>query len=816
MVSLAGEKRKKSEVEPPGASPLPSPSETSRNGSNTAIDHGKNGGSGDKRDEEQPRPAPVRPRHHPTSSAAAYTDYSSVPDLCKIEDVLEINSKSDSPPHRREMNEDSIRRRGGGSTKYTSGGAEGNNKKDGGGGKGDNRRGPCPHATFPAKLHDILSRPDLGDVISWLDHGRAWHIIDQTAFVDRVMPHFFTQSKFASFMRQVNGWGFVRVTRGEEANSYYSEFFLRSKRSLARFMERKAAVRDLLGPEPNFAEYEDLPPNPEVDPASLLPLTPVEPTKVAATSKTKSQKKRRGARGNKRLTAGASGSREELIAVESALNRAILPHPTSMGSPGTPAVSINNAAPLQLVPYFQQQHVSGQPYTSQQFLSSLPPPTILHNQTSFQSMHAHQQQQQAAFATPNMPQQVPQMPVQVPSGAMMTMPNVQSSPMVVNQGFPQQHSVNPSSNTAGNPMTLAYPIPQQVPQAFPRVSVGNSALPMPLHPQQQQNHGTNISSGTTFRPAQGMITANSSSHGGTAALGQQQSHQQQCHFNINQSPHENIGLTQSGQQAALEPKVYQQHLMQQHQDEQQMQGQMHMHVHMRQPHALLQQQQQQRVWNQHPVSNNVNPQIGPARPARNHVQHLPNGATQGHTYHQQNAGEAPHLTSLGTAAATAQSVANIAQPRPLGGGPAFASFAAAPASVSTPALVEALMGKGGAGNTRVASGAGFSANPSPAVYPGNDPPGIGSTVRMKSPRGEGALGLFSGGNYEAGDTAEGLLIGHDGDSESISIGGGMEMDDMDISGIIPITMAGNIDSTGSLEGALEEDGLMDGSLDDIW
>lgn len=206
---------------------------------------------------------------------AAYTDFVSVSEPCTVEDVLEVNAKSAPFPDRREANEEIIRRRGGGK-------GEGGET---GGGAARARRGRSSHATFPAKLHDILSRPDMSDVIAWLPHGRAWRIVDQNAFIDRVMPAYFSQSKIASFMRQVNGWGFVRVTRGDSAaiNSYYSEFFLRGKHSLVRFMERKPADRDALGPEPNFARYEAMPPNPDVDVSGLVPLPPSVSPVVAAT-----------------------------------------------------------------------------------------------------------------------------------------------------------------------------------------------------------------------------------------------------------------------------------------------------------------------------------------------------------------------------------------------------------------------------------------------------------------------------------------------------------------------------------------------------
>ena len=41
---------------------------------------------------------------------------------------------------------------------------------------------------FPAKLHAILSRPDLADVIDWLPHGRSWRILKPREFETKVIP----------------------------------------------------------------------------------------------------------------------------------------------------------------------------------------------------------------------------------------------------------------------------------------------------------------------------------------------------------------------------------------------------------------------------------------------------------------------------------------------------------------------------------------------------------------------------------------------------------------------------------------------------
>lgn len=91
---------------------------------------------------------------------------------------------------------------------------------------------------FPAKMHAILSRADLADVVAWMPHGRSWRVLKPREFETRVIPTYFEHSKFSSFIRQANGWGFRRVTQGRDRNSYYHELFLRGLPHLCKKMKR--------------------------------------------------------------------------------------------------------------------------------------------------------------------------------------------------------------------------------------------------------------------------------------------------------------------------------------------------------------------------------------------------------------------------------------------------------------------------------------------------------------------------------------------------------------------------------------------------
>jgi hypothetical protein len=93
---------------------------------------------------------------------------------------------------------------------------------------------PC----FPAKMHAILASPDLNDIVAWDSHGRSFRMLKPKQFELHILPRFFEHSKFSSFIRQANGWGFRRFLSGPNRGSYYQEYFLRSMPWLCKKMRR--------------------------------------------------------------------------------------------------------------------------------------------------------------------------------------------------------------------------------------------------------------------------------------------------------------------------------------------------------------------------------------------------------------------------------------------------------------------------------------------------------------------------------------------------------------------------------------------------
>lgn len=77
---------------------------------------------------------------------------------------------------------------------------------------------------FPVKLHKILNDPSYSEIITWMPHGRSWKALNIQALESEVLPKFFNHTHYASFMRQVNGWGFRRFpSTSQDHHCYYHE-----------------------------------------------------------------------------------------------------------------------------------------------------------------------------------------------------------------------------------------------------------------------------------------------------------------------------------------------------------------------------------------------------------------------------------------------------------------------------------------------------------------------------------------------------------------------------------------------------------------
>ena len=94
---------------------------------------------------------------------------------------------------------------------------------------------------FPWKLHDMLEAAEdleFTTVVSWLPDGKTFRVHDKERFVNHIMQRYFDQTKYKSFQRQLNMWGFRRPLSGPEKNGYSHQHFVRGRPSLCCRMQR--------------------------------------------------------------------------------------------------------------------------------------------------------------------------------------------------------------------------------------------------------------------------------------------------------------------------------------------------------------------------------------------------------------------------------------------------------------------------------------------------------------------------------------------------------------------------------------------------
>lgn len=134
---------------------------------------------------------------------------------------------------------------------------------------------------FPVKLHsmlDAIEADGYAHVVSWQPHGRCFLVHKPKEFVGHIMPKYFKQSKMASFQRQLNLYGFNRLTGGIDKGGYYHELFLKGKVTLAYDIQRMrvkgTGVRLPTNPdsEPNFYSFPPVSTDGKKMPALPLPM----------------------------------------------------------------------------------------------------------------------------------------------------------------------------------------------------------------------------------------------------------------------------------------------------------------------------------------------------------------------------------------------------------------------------------------------------------------------------------------------------------------------------------------------------------------
>ena len=121
---------------------------------------------------------------------------------------------------------------------------------------------------FPLVLYNILNQVEqdgFAHVISWQVHGRCF-IVHKQQKIEEVLSFYTKQTtKWKSFLRQLRGYGFQRLTQGRDKGGFYHEKFLRGRDFLATLVVRHSSSsgqRQMKMQEPDLWSYPFVKPLP--------------------------------------------------------------------------------------------------------------------------------------------------------------------------------------------------------------------------------------------------------------------------------------------------------------------------------------------------------------------------------------------------------------------------------------------------------------------------------------------------------------------------------------------------------------------------
>ena len=71
----------------------------------------------------------------------------------------------------------------------------------------------------------MIKNKEIEEVVSWTTTRDSFIIKNITRFTEEVLPSYFKHHNFASFIRQLNMYGFKKIRHSEGDNVYMNEHF---------------------------------------------------------------------------------------------------------------------------------------------------------------------------------------------------------------------------------------------------------------------------------------------------------------------------------------------------------------------------------------------------------------------------------------------------------------------------------------------------------------------------------------------------------------------------------------------------------------
>jgi hypothetical protein len=106
----------------------------------------------------------------------------------------------------------------------------------------DNPQDERANVQFPWRLHELLTEAESNGndaMISWLPETNAFKVHNKTKFASDILPVYFNATKYKSFQRNLNLWGFETITEGPNKGGCYHPLFVKGDREKCHYMTRQ-------------------------------------------------------------------------------------------------------------------------------------------------------------------------------------------------------------------------------------------------------------------------------------------------------------------------------------------------------------------------------------------------------------------------------------------------------------------------------------------------------------------------------------------------------------------------------------------------
>lgn len=100
-----------------------------------------------------------------------------------------------------------------------------------------------PAVQFPWRLHELLTEAETNGndaIISWIPGANnAFKVKNKEKFTKNILPEYFNATKYKSFQRNLNLWGFESITEGPNKGGCQHPIFIRGDREKCHYMTRQ-------------------------------------------------------------------------------------------------------------------------------------------------------------------------------------------------------------------------------------------------------------------------------------------------------------------------------------------------------------------------------------------------------------------------------------------------------------------------------------------------------------------------------------------------------------------------------------------------